>query len=408
MSIPTWMPNSELDLYAIDDFIEYIVSEAPLINGDRVLAMKVQDAEIAEDADLKRIVEDDLVWVDRYDVVTQTLNTLWYEIGGIDRSEIAEEIYKRYSHLFGWSNGDSVDAINEISTALITILDVIDERHDPYDEYTKKVFTDDSSSSAISCSSEVQEELVDFDKKLIASLGEKQQKLVPLIPQTLWYEQSLRTYLNHSLSKFDGQASLSSRLQIFSWNTPCVNAMLTGNVMIGPMGGFEISQLPPRTRQDYERPLRESIDEVFEDISMLEYLCAINPVATLSLYRRMVENTGIPIEQFKEYTDTLGSTYGQMYGSVLLGLTVFPYFSDLFQAARAIDVEFTTFALDSLHPENASMREHWSLAAKPMMACLIDDTAALDDVLQGIQHSGLEMRKYDWTQFKTFDYASAP
>lgn len=402
MSIPTWMPNPDLDLYSLNDFIEFVSTEAPFNSGDRVLSILVQDAVVQDGTDPVNIIESDHTWSDRYDVVHNTLQSMWHEIGGVDRTEIAFEIYQQYQHMFGWGNGDPADAIEDISISLLSVLEVLDEDAslDDYSIYSsEKQFM--NSARAVVGENKIFSE---SPAPQPIAANNTQEPLSHTGVSVPWYELAFRVYYEHSISSPVGQANFQHRLNVFEWNVPCRNVQFSGDVYIGPWGGLEILYLAPGSKEEFEAPLDEdAIKECLDKISTLEYVTAISPIATLAIYRRMIQNTGVSSLEFKAYSDSLGPTYGRLFGSVVLGLTMFTYFSDKLNEAMGNVIEFEDYLWASTQSSNALVHDHWAVAAKPMMSALMDDKAKLSDVEAAIADSGEKMRNFDWTQFVILD-----
>lgn len=129
MIIPTWIPNPEMDLFTLHDFVKHIVGVATLNSGDLVTRLWIESAELANSADLNsadcpylQSNSPEIDWIFEHnvvqDVIFNIINKSDLSLGEL--YETAQSVFEIGQYAFGWGNADPCDAIEEISLQLIS------------------------------------------------------------------------------------------------------------------------------------------------------------------------------------------------------------------------------------------------------------------------------------------------
>jgi len=129
MMIPTWIPNPEMDLYTLHDFVEHIVGVATLKSGDLVTRLWIESAELDDSVDLNsadspylQSNSPEIDWIFEHDVVQDVILNIINksDLSPGELHETAQSVFEIGQYAFGWGNADPCDAIQEISLQLIS------------------------------------------------------------------------------------------------------------------------------------------------------------------------------------------------------------------------------------------------------------------------------------------------
>ena len=129
--IPTWIPNSEQDLYTVKDYVDNIIQSAPLRTGDWIEKLYLETTDVPDGIDLtsRSNIEiygadenKDVKWTFEANLVQLVIRQIIEEesIFRSDLYEFAAEITNG-KNLFGWYNADPGDLVEEIASELVVM-----------------------------------------------------------------------------------------------------------------------------------------------------------------------------------------------------------------------------------------------------------------------------------------------